>query len=105
MRRITLVYKLKSDGQPCRACGELLASLRRGGQRAYIDRMVAADERDPAGEGWELARRYGARSAPFFIVEQDATTRVYTDYPQLLREVLHAAPRPGSAATAGVRSS
>lgn len=91
MRRITLVYKLKADGRPCRACAEVIECLRRDGNRARIHRLVAADERNPAGEGWELARRHGVRSAPFFIVEGDGAPVVYTSYPLLVREVLRSA--------------
>jgi hypothetical protein len=88
MTHITLVYKQKSDGRLCRTCSEVKALLRRDGFEARIDRTVIADERDPEGEGWELARRYCVRSAPFFLVEQDGVPRIYASYPRLVRDVL-----------------
>jgi len=88
MTHITLVYKQKSDGRLCRSCSEVKEQLRRDGFTARIDRTVVADERDLEGEGWELARRYCVRTAPFFLVEQDGVPRIYTSYQRLVSDVL-----------------
>lgn len=100
MTHITLVYKQKSDGRLCRSCTEVREHLQRDGFEGRIDRTLVADERDLEGEAWELARRYNVRSAPFFHVAQDGVERIYTSYPQLVRDVLQpqseARPLPDS---------
>ncbi len=88
MTHITLVYKQKSDGQLCRSCAVVQEHLQRNGFDGLIDRILVADERDPGGEAWELARRYNARSAPFFLVAQDGVDRIYTSYPRVISDVL-----------------
>lgn len=86
---ITLVKKIKADGSPCRKCGDVIERLERDGMWGRIDRVVVADERDPASEGWRLAARFGIERAPFFVVERPGEpARVYTVYLRLLREVL-----------------
>lgn len=107
MRRITLVKKVLADGRPCRKCHEIGQRLEQNGHAAWIDRVVVADEREPHGEGWALACAHGVTVAPFFVVEEAGTTRVYTVYLKFVREVLgDAATRPTAAlpgrdATAG----
>ncbi|ROR34376.1 hypothetical protein [Inmirania thermothiophila] len=97
MARVTMVKKVLADGRPCRKCAEVEARLRGEGLWSRIHRVVVADERDPEGEGWRLARRHGIATAPFFLVEDgDGTVRVYTAYLRLLREVL----RPAAAVSA-----
>ena len=89
MTRITLVKKVRADGAPCRKCADVDARLERDGVRARIDRVVVADERDPASEGMVLAARHGVERAPFFVVERPGrAAQVYTVYMCLLREVL-----------------
>lgn len=89
--RITMVKKILGDGSPCRKCAEVETRLRDGGHLSRIDRVVIADERDPASEGMQLARRHGVDLAPFFIIEQDdGSTRIYTIFLRFLREVLQA---------------
>ncbi|MDX1593340.1 MAG: hypothetical protein R3298_03760 [Gammaproteobacteria bacterium] len=88
MRRITLVKKLLADGTPCRKCRQVEARMADNGHDAWIDRVVVADERDPDGEGWRLAREHGVATAPFFLVEADGTTRAYTVYLKFVREVI-----------------
>ena len=61
MRRITLVKKVLADGLPCRKCREIGQRLEQNGHTAWIDRVVVADEREPHGEGWALARANPAR--------------------------------------------
>lgn len=87
--RITMVKKIKADGSPCRKCADVERRLAEGGHLERIDRIVIADERDPASEGMQLAARHAVDLAPFFIVERDdGTTQVYTVYFRFLREIL-----------------
>lgn len=89
MMTITLVKKIKADGSPCRKCSDVIERLERDGMWDRIDRVVVADERDPASEGWRLAERFGVERAPFFVVERPGEpARVHTVYLRLLREVL-----------------
>jgi hypothetical protein len=89
MPRITLVKKIKEDGMPCRKCAEVEARLRAEGYIERIDRIVVADERDPASEGMQLAARHRVELAPFFIVEDDGQEpRIYTVYLRFVKEVL-----------------
>jgi hypothetical protein len=87
--RITMVKKIKADGSPCRKCADVERRLAEGGYLPRIDRVVVADERDPASEGMVLAGLHGVEVAPFFIVERDdGSTQVYTIYFRFLKEVL-----------------
>lgn len=87
--RITMVKKIKADGSPCRKCSDVERRLADGGHLRRINRLVVADERDPASEGMRLAAHHKVDLAPFFIVErEDGTTEVYTVYFRFLREVL-----------------
>ena len=52
-----------------------------------IDHVAVADEREPNSEGMQLARRHGVVVAPFFLVEQNGTTMVYTVYFEFVNEV------------------
>lgn len=94
MRRITLVKKLLADGSPCRKCREVEARMAKNGHDAWIDRVVVADERDPEGLGWQLAREHGVGSAPFFLVEENGRTRTYTVYLKFVRDVVTAGASP-----------
>lgn len=86
---ITMVKKIKADGSPCRKCADVENRLADAGHLRRIDRIVVADERDPASEGMQLAARHKVDLAPFFIVERDdGTTQVYTIYFRFLKEVL-----------------
>ncbi len=99
MRRITLVKKVLADGSPCRKCREVEARMQRNGHDAWIDRVMVADERDPHGAGWQLAREHGVTTAPFFLVEENGQTRVYTVYLKFVREALRS-EKPGLTALA-----
>ena len=95
---ITFVKKVLADGTPCRKCTDVEARLKAAGHWSRIDAVCVADERDPASEGWAYAREFGISVAPFFIVREGDTRRVYTIYLQLVREVLEVAapvPQPG----------
>lgn len=96
MPEIVFVKKVTADGAPCRKCVEVERRLRAGGHWHHITRVVVADERDSASEGWALARAHGVDRAPFFVVRHDdGREQVYTVYLKLVRELLH---RPAAAA-------
>nr|WP_271407808.1 hypothetical protein [Pseudomonas sp. Q1-7] len=54
--RITLVKKVLADGQDCRKCRDVMERLERGGHLDRIDRILVADERNPASAGWLAGR-------------------------------------------------
>ena len=85
-----MIKKIKEDGTTCRKCNEVEQRLADAGLVDRIDRVIIADERDPASEGMLLAKQYNVELAPFFIVEEeDREPRVYTVYMKFLKEVLH----------------
>jgi len=88
MRRITLVKKVLADGSPCRKCREIETRMAKNGHDAWVDRVVVADERDPESAGWQLAQEHGVNTAPFFVVEENGQTRIYTVYLKFVREAL-----------------
>ena len=95
MRTITLVKKIKADGNLCRKCADVSRRLEQDGLSARIDRVLIADERAPEGAGMRLARRYAVDRAPFFLVEDDTgRVCVYTVYYRFVKEVLEQQSRP-----------
>ncbi|MGD9602445.1 MAG: hypothetical protein AB7O21_13705 [Gammaproteobacteria bacterium] len=93
---VTFVKKILADGSACRKCADIEARLRSAGLWPRIDAVAVADERDPHSEGWALARRFDVSAAPFFVVRDGDTTRVYTIYLQFVREILAPALPPGA---------
>lgn len=88
---ISMVKKIKADGSPCRKCAEVEKRLEDAGLAHRIDRIIIADERDPASEGMQLATQYQIERAPFFIVEETGKDpRIFTIYMKFLKEVLGA---------------
>ena len=85
---ITLVKKIKRDGQPCKKSARVLNELEELGLLDRIDRIVAADERRiQDSEGYALAAEHNVEMAPFFIVaEGDGSARVFTAYHRFLKE-------------------
>lgn len=88
MRRITLVKKVLANGSPCPKCVDVDRRLAADGHLNAIDQTVIADERDPASEGMRLAAQLGVERAPFFVVENDRKTHVYTVYFRFVKDVL-----------------
>lgn len=86
--RLTFVKKILEDGSPCAKCGDVEQRLRDGGHWDRLHRVITADARDPDSEGMRLAARHGVARAPFFLVEDDRGTRVYTVFLQFQRDVL-----------------
>ena len=91
---ITFVKKILADGAPCRKCGEVECRLNETGAMARIDRVVIADERDPASEGMAIAERLSVKQAPFFVVEDGGREVVYESFMRFMRDVIE---KPGSA--------
>ncbi|MEX2488630.1 MAG: hypothetical protein WD356_03815 [Pseudomonadales bacterium] len=85
--KITFVKKILADGQPCQKCADVEERLNSSGQMAHIDEVVIADERDSESQGMQLAREFAVNRAPFFLVEEDGETRVYTVYFKFVKEV------------------
>lgn len=89
--RITLVKKVLADGQDCGKCKDVQRRLEQGGYLERIDRVLVADERNPASAGWQAAAHYGVDAAPFFVVRHDdGREQVFTVFMRLLHEILEA---------------
>lgn len=87
--KITMVKKVKADGQPCRKSANVLSELEALGVLASIQ-QVDADERVPDSDGFALAIQHNVESAPFFIVEQEnGAQSIYTAYTRFLKEVFN----------------
>jgi len=96
---ITMVKKITAEGSPCRKCAEVEQRLAEGGFAKLIDRIVIADEREPGGEGMQLAKKYRVELAPFFIVETDTgEIKIYPVYFHFLKEILQSGAREQQAA-------
>lgn len=85
--RVTFVKKVLASGEPCAKCADVESRLAAAGQLARIDEVAIADERDPQSAGMKLAVRHGVTVAPFFLVERDGQTIVYTIYLKFAKEV------------------
>lgn len=85
---IVFVKKILANGKPCAKCADVEERLAASGQLSRIDKVVVADERDPASEGMRLAARHDVSTAPFFIVREGDRSTVYTVYLRFAREVL-----------------
>lgn len=84
---ITLIKKIKIDGNDCPKSAKVLKELKELGLIDQINEIIAADEREPSSEGFALALKHNVEAAPFFIVSDDGSTRVYTAYHKFLKEV------------------
>ncbi|MGL5943984.1 MAG: hypothetical protein ACRC2S_27170 [Waterburya sp.] len=85
---IIMVKKIKLDGNLCRKSAAVSEKLENLNLSDRINAIVFADERELLSQGFELARRHDVQAAPFFIVEQENSTQVYTKYSHFLAEVL-----------------
>lgn len=86
--KIIMVKKIRPDGSLCRKSAEVSQKLEKLHLSDRINCVVFADEREFFSPGLELARKHGVDAAPFFIVEQDRSTQVYTRYSRFVKEVL-----------------
>ncbi len=85
---ITFVKKILASGEPCQKCLDVEKRLNEAGQMAQIDEVLIADERDSQSAGSLLAAKVGANRAPFFVVEDEGETKLYTVYFKFAKEVL-----------------
>ena len=93
MKTITLVQKIKSNGELCAKSAKVITDLTARGLRLKIHHFVTADERDPGSEGYMLATKYQIDAAPFFIVTtDDGGTHTYPMYSRFLKQVFNIEP-------------
>jgi hypothetical protein len=85
---ITFVKKVLADGAPCAKCAQVEHRLHESGHMASIDAVIIADERDPASPGMQIAQTHDVDRAPFFVVDDAGTIRIYTVYFKFVNEVL-----------------
>lgn len=95
MRTIQMVKKVLADGEPCRKCARAEEMLRARGVWERIDEVLVFREAEPHSEGARLARVHGVSVAPFFVVREGATERVYLSTLELIAAV--AGPKPAPA--------
>ncbi len=87
---IKLVQKIKVDGNSCRKSVKVLKDLEKLNLLNKIDKIIAADERQQSNsEGFDLARKHNVSSAPFFIVEDEGKTKIYTVYYRFMKDVFN----------------
>ena len=87
MKTITLVQKIKSNGELCAKSAQVITDLTARGLRQRINHLV------PASEGYTLASKYQIDTAPFFIVTtDDGATHVYPIYSRFLKNVFNVEP-------------
>jgi hypothetical protein len=96
-RKITFVKKVLADGKPCGKCRDVETRLTEGQYWPAIERVVVADERDPNSEGMRLAAQLGVDRAPFFVIETEGKTVIYTVFLKFLKEILNAADQTDDA--------
>lgn len=84
---ITMVRKIKLDGELCHKSAKVHTMLADLGLLSKIHRIVDSDERKINSEGLILAQAYQVCAAPFFIVVDKGSTRIYTAYSRFLKEV------------------
>jgi phosphoadenosine phosphosulfate reductase len=71
LRKITMVKKLLSSGEPCAKCVTAEEMLKARGVWDQIDEVVWAKEGDAESPGARLAAKHGVELAPFFVIERD----------------------------------
>ena len=86
---IKIIKKITLDGNDCPKSAKVLKELNELGLIDRIDEVIAADEREPSSEGFALALKHNVEAAPFFIVTDDGSTRVYTAYHKFLKEIFN----------------
>jgi len=94
---VTFVKKVLADGTPCQKCRDVEDRLKAGGYWSQIDAILVADEREPDGAAWALAREFNVKVAPFFVVRDRGGIQAYSIFLQLVREVLEPARQAASA--------
>jgi len=87
MPRVIMVQKVLRNGTPCANSEEARAMLERDGQLGNIT-VLDADVKDFKSPGWSLAAQHNVDAAPFFVVEDGKSARLYTMYSRLKSEIL-----------------
>jgi hypothetical protein len=86
---ITMVVKQSRQGETSEASLEVKNHLSTNGLINLIDRVVVAEEGDLSSEGMRLAEIYQVDRLPFFLVADEmGEVRLFTAYPQVLKDVL-----------------
>ena len=85
---ITMVKKRLKDGSDCRKCSEAMEHLRNRGLLDRIDEVIWAIEDDPQSPGMVLGERLGVERAPFFVVREGDTEKVYVSVLRLIQDHL-----------------
>ena len=85
---VTMVKKRLQDGSECRKCAEAMDHLRKRGLLDRIDEIVWAQEGDPQSPGTILGEKHGVDRAPFFIVSDGDSSKVYTSVLRLIQDKL-----------------
>ena len=85
---ITMVKKTLKDGSDCRKCAEATEHLRGRGLLDRIDEVVWAHEGDSQSPGIILGEKLGVDTAPFFIVRDGDSEKVYTSVLRLIQDHL-----------------
>ena len=84
---ITFVKKILANGEACQKCADVEQRLIKSGNMDRISEILIADERDPASAGLILARQLTVERAPFFVVDDGTSKKVYTVYFKFAKEV------------------
>src|SRR5688572_1292740 len=93
MRKIIMVKKLLSSGEPCAKCAQAEEMLKARGVWDQITEVVWAKESDPQSDGVLLGKKYGVELAPFFIVQRPGEPdQVHQSTLRLIKEL--SAPPP-----------
>ncbi|HYD48804.1 MAG TPA: hypothetical protein VEB21_10675, partial [Terriglobales bacterium] len=80
-----MVKKRMQDGSDCRKCEEVTQHLQSRGLWNRIDEVVWAQEGDTNSPGMVLGAKHGVERAPFFIVSDGGSEKVYTSVLMLVR--------------------
>ncbi len=83
---ITLVKKILTDGSECSKCKEVTNFLKDRGYLNKIDKIIFADPNEPNGEGMKLVKLLNMKRAPFFVVEEQGRTAVYSSVMELIKK-------------------
>ena len=86
--RITFVNKVFKVGSPCRKCADAERRFENAGYVDRIDEVLVADERNGQSPGMVLVAKHDVKLAPFFDIEDDEETRIYTVYFKFVTEEL-----------------
>ena len=90
-RHITYVKKRLADGSLCNKCADVQQRLEQADQMRFINEVLIADEQDEQSAGMQLAAQHDVARAPFFVVSEDGSTRIYESYLRFVKAELGSA--------------